>query len=347
MQIKILLRNIGAVIILLLFIGTSLIPASAVNEQGKVIQSIERGDTLYVGGSGPGNYTRIQDAIDNASSGDTLFVFSGLYYENVIVDKTIRLLGESQTATIIDGTENNGSVVTIIAPGVTLSRFTLRNCGDLSNAAELYIVSDDNQITENTMNCTVTPHGEEGVWCLNSSGNTFEENTIQNHYCGIWLEYCADATISNNTIMNNGELGIVIGNTKDTTISYNTLTKNKYGIYLRDSSNNILSRNNITRSTYGVSIIELDATSAQNAVVENNFMRNTGPGGLFTLAQQSHSKNLWDRNYWGRPHLLPKLIIGRKAVLSLPGVPFHFPPMTLMMPWYAADWHPAQGPYRI
>jgi parallel beta-helix repeat protein len=332
-----ILRNVLAVGIMVLFIGAGIIPSAAQDER--------KGNILYVGGSGPGNYTRIQDAVDNASDGDTVFVFNGLYYENVIVNKAIRLLGESQTGTVIDGRENNGSVVTIFAPGVTLSRFTLQNCGDISNAAEIFIGSDDNQIIENTMNCTTTPHGEEGVWCLNSSGNTIERNTIQNHYYGIWLEYCADTTISNNTIMNNGEWGIIIGNTKDTTISHNALTKNKGGIYLRDSSNNTLSRNSITRSTYGVSINEQDATSAQNAVVENNFMRNTGPDGLFTLAKQSNSKNLWDRNYWDRPHLLPKLIIGRKAVLSLPGIPFHFPPMTLMMPWYAADWHPAQEPF--
>ncbi len=36
---------------------------------------------LYVGGTGPNNYTRIQDAIDNASDGDTIFVYSGIYYE--------------------------------------------------------------------------------------------------------------------------------------------------------------------------------------------------------------------------------------------------------------------------
>jgi hypothetical protein len=32
------------------------------------------GKTLYVGGSGPGNYTKIQDAIDNSNIGDTILV---------------------------------------------------------------------------------------------------------------------------------------------------------------------------------------------------------------------------------------------------------------------------------
>ncbi|GAH12836.1 unnamed protein product, partial [marine sediment metagenome] len=63
------------------------------------------GITLYVGGSGAGNYTKIQDAIDDANDGDTVFVFddSSPYYENVMVDKSISLIGENKETTIIDG----------------------------------------------------------------------------------------------------------------------------------------------------------------------------------------------------------------------------------------------------
>ena len=61
------------------------------------------GSTLYVGGSGPGNFSKIQDAIDNASDGDTVFVYSGSYYENVLINKSIRLIGENKSNTIIEG----------------------------------------------------------------------------------------------------------------------------------------------------------------------------------------------------------------------------------------------------
>jgi len=45
--------------------------------------------TLYVGGSGPDNYTKIQDAIDNVSEGYTIYVFSGIYNEHILIDKEI------------------------------------------------------------------------------------------------------------------------------------------------------------------------------------------------------------------------------------------------------------------
>ena len=86
--------------------------------------------TLYVGGDGPNNYTHIQDAINNASDGDTIFVYSGIYHENIIVDKSIIILGENAEETIIVG---NGyeNVVNITADNAIIKNFGIRNSGSL------------------------------------------------------------------------------------------------------------------------------------------------------------------------------------------------------------------------
>ena len=47
-------------------------------------------NTLYVGGSNPGNYSTIQNAIDAANPGNTIYVYSGTYIENILIDKTLR-----------------------------------------------------------------------------------------------------------------------------------------------------------------------------------------------------------------------------------------------------------------
>jgi len=85
-----------------------------------------KGDTLYVGGSGPNNYTKIQDAIDNASNGDTVFVYNGTYNEGLNVNKSIDLIGEDKNTTIIKGS-NWGLVVFISADYVIFSNFTIQN----------------------------------------------------------------------------------------------------------------------------------------------------------------------------------------------------------------------------
>ncbi len=46
-----------------------------------------------VDGSGGADFTGIQNAINNAKDGDTIVVYSDVYYENVVVDKSVTLKG--------------------------------------------------------------------------------------------------------------------------------------------------------------------------------------------------------------------------------------------------------------
>ena len=48
--------------------------------------------TYIVDISGGGDFTSIQEAIDNASSGDTIYVWEGEYFENIVVNKSISLI---------------------------------------------------------------------------------------------------------------------------------------------------------------------------------------------------------------------------------------------------------------
>jgi parallel beta-helix repeat protein len=340
-----LMRKGFAVGIILLFIGSSVVPILAQDEE-KPSQPTSRGYWLYVGGSGPGNYTTIQNAIDTASNGDTVFVFNGIYYENLRVNKSISLLGETQTSTIIDGQETNGHVVSIIAEAVTLCRFTIQNCGGVPNAAEIYVASDNNHISENTLLC-VPVHGEEGIWLWQSSGNTITRNTIADHHYGIWLENSDQNNISDNYVTGIWDWGIILGNSDTNIIFENNLTENSGGIYLRDSNKNTLFRNEIIKNSIGVELTEWDSTSSNNTIEKNNFIKNSRQDATFVLAKKSHTKNTWDENFWNRPLRFPKLIFGSKEFLFFPGAPFHFPPMMIALPWFNVDWHPSQEPSEI
>jgi len=119
---KILLRKGIAFTVILLFVGMSISSTGSVLEQTSVISS--DGNILYVGGSGEGNYTKIQDAIDNASDGDTVFVYNGTYKENLIVNKSINLLGEEKNTTIIDGNQD-GCTINLNTENTTIKNFTI------------------------------------------------------------------------------------------------------------------------------------------------------------------------------------------------------------------------------
>ena len=85
-----------------------------------------RASTLFVG---PGlTYTKIQDAIDASNAGDTIRVYNGTYYENVVMNKTLTLLGNDSASTIINGSYS-GSVITIKADWCNVSGFYITASG--------------------------------------------------------------------------------------------------------------------------------------------------------------------------------------------------------------------------
>ena len=101
--------------IIFLFIGASIIPLT-----GTAIEKTTIMD------SKSGGY--IQDLIDNASNGDTIYIPSGTYYENIVINKSISLIGKDKNTTIIDGNKS-GDVVIIYADWVNISGFKIQNSG--------------------------------------------------------------------------------------------------------------------------------------------------------------------------------------------------------------------------
>ena len=157
-----------------------------------------RDNTYYVGGTGPGNFTKIQDAINAANPGDTIYVYNNTYFENVVINKELKLLAKNNDYPTIDGL-SFGNVVNITAPGVEFRGFTIMHGGECT--PELYaginidggnaIVADNN----------ITRNSAFGVR-LNSSNSIIKDNVIK-YNCG---EGVYTTNLGNNNLIYNNYL---------------------------------------------------------------------------------------------------------------------------------------------
>jgi nitrous oxidase accessory protein len=144
------------------------------------------GKTLYVGGSGPGNYTVIQDAIDNASEGDTIFVFNGTYYENIVVNKNIDIIGEDKTYCIMDAS-GKYYAIKIVSDDVVVRNFFITNATRLLwpdpwEVGSLGISHSKNVTIENN----VFSKNFIGICAFQSSGCTFKNNIMYGCSIVLW-----------------------------------------------------------------------------------------------------------------------------------------------------------------
>lgn len=118
-------------------------------------------------------YASIQAAIDAATAGDELHVWSGTYSENILIDKQLTVLGNGSASTVIDG-NNAGIPIRIIADGVTINGFTVT--GGADHTGILLYEADNCRIENNT----VEGNGD-GICVSGSSNNIIKKNDIRNN----------------------------------------------------------------------------------------------------------------------------------------------------------------------
>jgi parallel beta-helix repeat protein len=226
----------------------------------------------------PDDYQTIQEAINNAESGDIIFVSSGVYYEHIHVNKTLVLIGEDRETTIIDGERGFESIVKITADNVRITGFTLRNtawkwgvCG-----VEVY----------NAINCEIRGnnvfHTCHQIRLLGTRGSSVVDNVVSapNHpfpqsAYGIRVENSTDCLVTNNNVSNN------IG-----------------GIHLENAVNCTVAGNIIFQNGQG---IRLYSPCVNNSIVTNTVYNNTYDGMIEAMpSNQTLSGNIFLGNFWSR-----------------------------------------------
>lgn len=196
--------------------------------------------TLTVNASGGGDYTRIQDAINNATAGDTVLVYGGTYFENVNVNKRIILKGIGNPIVDANGT---GSAITLSVSGITLEGFT---------AVRAF---------------------EAGIK-VSSRNNTMSNNSALNNVQGIYLYYSNNNTLINNNALNNTGFGFLLSNSNNNTVKNNNASNNNVGIALTNSRNNTIDRNVINLNQYA----GITTDNSDYNIIIDNVVLNTNHG---------------------------------------------------------------------
>ena len=172
----------------------------------------------------------IQEGIDNASSGDIIFVYNGTYIENLVIDKTISLIGEDKNSTIIDGNKTANTIhVKVDAIYTNISGFTIKNSRNVPevHSGGITLISMYNNINDciienndhgihlydadytTILNCIIRNNAGGGIFTnsgfsQNDNCIIYNNNFSYNGWGGIVLYKAIDFTIHNNSFHNDG-----------------------------------------------------------------------------------------------------------------------------------------------
>jgi len=218
----------------------------------------------------------IQEAIDNASAGNRIYVYNGTYNENVIVNKTIDLIGEDKNNTIIDG-GNAGDVVSIYDNRVNITGFSIQNSNYSASGVKLNSSAEYCQITNNIIH-----NNSCGILLQNSNNNYITNNIINDNILAINLSNSSNNYVNNNTMIKNSIFidGSYLDNWNSHTIINNTLNS-KPIYYWKNKTNDIIPS--------GASQIIL--ANCTDITIQNQNIDNTSIGILLGFSNYSTIKN--------------------------------------------------------
>ena len=211
---------------------------------------IEIPPTTYTVCAAGCDFTSIQDAIDSAVPGDIIEVYSGTYYENVIVDKKLTLKGVNTAGMPVVDANNSGDAFWLSADGITVEGFKVINLG--SNQAGIYVYSNNNTIINNNITGNTTNTNSHGIFIYHTSSNTVKDNILLYNWHGLYLYGTTSTACTHNILANN------------------TVIENLNGIYIRYSDNNIIRNNTVSNNNDGFFGFYSDNNTITDNIVNSN-----------------------------------------------------------------------------
>lgn len=245
-------------------------------------------NTIYVDNNAdPGWYNTthtasITEAINNASEGWIIQIMNGDYSENVYVNKSVTIIGESIDGVRIQTEYSEGSVFSIESNNVTIQQMTIHTDNGIDTYAENTILEslhiynsyraiDAGGVTNLLVsNCTI--NGSNIGIRITESGsiNIINNNIHNNTQDGISISAAGNVVISGNTINDNIENGIYTSSLNPGSIFNNIIQNNGNGINASFSNGFTLFGNTISGNTQGIYFDTSTASIHTNHIINND-----------------------------------------------------------------------------
>jgi parallel beta-helix repeat protein len=237
-------------------------------------------------------YSSIQGAVNNAPDGSNVYVSSGEYSENLVINKSINLVGENRETAIIDGM-SNGTVVYVESDNVFISDFKLQYSGcscteyygvDVGSGRQNISIINNNIFSDSTGILVRKGQGIVIAWNNITFSRDYSmviedsirvqilENSVTDNLNQIDVANSTQMVIVNNKMMNNGN-GIALTNSNNNTLGGNIIASNSlYGLYLSQSDYNVFFRNSLQSNNRNVYV--RNSTDYWDDGFEGNFWSN-------------------------------------------------------------------------
>ncbi len=221
-------------------------------------------------------YENLSEALSASASGDTIFIYPGNYTGNFSINKSLVLIGKNYP--VIDG-KNEGTVITIEAPGVIIEGIIIQNSGKLldKDNAGIRVTADDVLIQNNILKSVLF-----GIYFSKADKGIVRNNVIEGKQ-ELDLPRRGDlfrAWYSNELLIENNKLkygrDFIIWFSHGTTIKDNSVSGARYGLHFMYSGESRIMNNKVTYSSVGMYLMY-----SQNLVVEKNLLAyNRGASGF-------------------------------------------------------------------
>lgn len=264
------------------------------------------GSTWYVALDGSGHFTSIQEAIDQAQDGDTVFIKAGRYAEDVTVHSKegLRVVGEGREQVLLEGLKRVGTLHIGKWPygarNVEIRGLTVQQHGGLGvgifNGEDVtlrdlkingFLFSQQVQNVR-IEHCVVGGSETTGIAFADSRA-TLIGNVIHDNDHGVSVGGRSVVRLERNVITRSLFEGVLVADQGKVTLIQNTLVNNRGGVKFEDDATGRVAGNIIDKAQVGIALSGKNAVSIAHNGLHNIDVKYQVDGQTVSAALKSHT----------------------------------------------------------